>query len=108
MQSICDKIVMLRHGEAIHLDHMSTTNSLTIDFKTPVCEARLISLQQHFGEQAVTPSQIKIKPESNQALLNSLTMLEQWEIEIHEIHYQADSLTEYYLSLMEQHDPSKH
>jgi ABC-2 type transport system ATP-binding protein len=108
VQSICDKIIMLKQGEAIQLDQMSNQHTLSINFKSPVSQEILQRLKQTFGEQSVTSMKLQIKPESNQALLHNLALFAQSEIAVHEIHYQADSLTEYYLSLMEHNDTAKH
>ena len=108
VQSICDKIVMLKLGEAIQLGQVSEQLTLSVQFAAPVAQETLQVLRQTFGFQAITDHHLHFKPESNQALFRSFALLEQWGIEVGEIHYQTNTLTQHYLSLMEQDDPAKH
>lgn len=109
VQSICDKIIMLKQGEAIQLDRVSDQHTLSVEFTTSISQETQQKLKMIFGEQSsVSNTKLQIKPGSNQSLLRHLALLEQSEIEVDEIHYQADSLTEYYLSLVEHNDPAKH
>ena len=107
VQSICDKIVMLKQGEAIQLEAVSEQRTLSVEFVTPLTLDTLETLRQTFGLQAIKEQALQIKPESNQALLRCFALLEQLGIEVGDIHYQGNSLTQHYLSLMEQDDLAK-
>ena len=108
VQSICDKIIMLKHGEATQLNPMSEQRTLRVEFTAPLAQETLQQIGETFGLQALVNNQLHLKPDSSHELFKNLTLLEQWGAEVAEIHYQADSLTQYYLSLMENNDPAKH
>ncbi|WP_299082039.1 ABC transporter ATP-binding protein [uncultured Paraglaciecola sp.] len=108
VQDISDQIVMLNHGKASYLNLQHGSKCLSLEFAEIPAADWIAQLSNIPIKVAPSGKQFELYIETPAILQQVLTLLGHSQHKIVNLHYDQTSLTQYYVSHMEQDDNSEH
>lgn len=108
IQSHCDNIFILKQGKVFPFDNSVSNTCLQATFTQPLPQLIKQELEKLEGCLLVKADTLKCTGNTEIMLRQVMQFTEKHKLSIDSIHYGQTSLTEHYLNLMEQHDPTEH
>lgn len=107
VQAICDEIIMLNQGRAFKFESTETRKILEIELEDPLALPLQTQLNDISRCQFAGAKSVQCSIETLQQIFDILQVINNSKHTIRSIHFGPESLTQQYIALLRNNDPSK-